>query len=375
VGGWTVSIKRINEYYANQNGNVVMGCDGFVDDVWQVVEKRTSPTEYKLYEKVGDYARAILARGSGGMSFELVRKRRSYGGFTCNTGKALGRLGGNLTLVGMFGIEEYDPVFNEFRESYTTISIGNPSVTLIHEFFDGKIMQGGTAPAPPTRYSWELLEKSMDLQNLRTAYKEADAVGHGYYGNRVIFEDTVSNLVNTYLDNDRCNRMFFDFGNIQNRPKDELFKTFSVLTPLNDKVPMTLSLNEHEGKILFAHYGRDFACDTPLPDTRNDIEYIREQVGLDELIIHTPFFALGASASEGSALVKQRNAPETIITTGAGDNFNGGYLSSCVQKGVLSFEERLFVANAVTGSYVRSGVSPDITALGEEMSELVKIMD
>jgi hypothetical protein len=160
-----------------------------------------------------------------------------------------------------------------------------------------------------------------------------------------------------------------------NRPKDDLLHTFSVLSLLNEHIPMTLSLNEHEGKILFSYMGRDFTWDEPLPDTEKDMEYVRRQTGLDELIIHTPFFALGASADEGTAIVKQRNAEETIITTGAGDNFNGGYLSACVQKGVLSFRERLFTANAVTGSYVRNGISPDKMALKLEMDELVKIME
>jgi len=65
---------------------------------------------------------------------------------------------------------------------------------------------------------------------------------------------------------------------------------------------------------------------------------------------------------------------ETKITTGAGDNFNGGYISACMRYGALNLRERLFVANAVTGSYVRNGVSPDRGALREEIGKLAAVM-
>ena len=375
MGKWENSVRRIVEYYDNQHGKMTLGCDGFIDDVKHVIKEWVSPDEYRPYEKVEDYARAILARGAGGMSFGLAQKRRTYGGFSCNTGKAAGRLGGNLTLLGMFGIEEIDPVFSEFMENYNTISVGDPAVSMIYEFTDGKIFYGGTSPRKPTQRTWEQLVGAMGLDGLRSAFADADVVGFGYYGNKVYFDDIIKNLYENFLIDGRCTRLFFDFGNIQHSSKEQLISTFELLTPYNIKVPITLSLNEHEGKVLFSFYGRDFTWDTPLPGVEEDIAYVREQVNWDEIIIHTPFFAVGASASEGTALVKQRRAAETVITTGAGDNFNGGYLSTHVQKGKLNLEERLFVANAVTGAYVRSGLSPDKTALEIEMNKLMKVVD
>ena len=375
MNDWAASVKRIIDYYNNQKGNITIAVDGFVDDVWQVVESRTSASEYKLFEKVSDYANAILARGSGGMGFELMRKRRTYGGFAANTGQAVGRLGGDLTLLGMFGTEEIDPVFQGFYDNYNAISVGNPAVSFIYEFLDGKIMQGGTSKFPPTERSWEQLVEALGMDGMRKAFADANVVGFGYYGSKVTFDNILINLIDNFLADGPCHRMFFDFGNIQNRKKEQLFETFATLVPLNEKVPMTLSLNEHEGKILFAMIGREFTWDKPLASAEEDIAYAREQTGLDEVIIHTPFFALGASAREGTAYIPQRNATDTLITTGAGDNFNGGYLSTHLQKGVLSLAERLFIANAVTGAYVRSGVSPDKVALKAEMDELVKVVE
>ena len=375
MGKWDESIKRIVDYYDNQHGKITMGCDGFVDDVKHVVKTRINNDKYEPYERVKDYANAILERGAGGMSFGLAQKRRSYGGFTCNTGKAAGRLGGDLTVLGMFGTTDIDPVFAEFMENYNAVSIGDPAVTLIFEFADGKIFYGGTAPKPPTQRSWDHLVDTMGPDGLRAAFFDADVVGFGYYGAKTYFDDIVKNLYDNFLIDGRCSRLFFDFGNIGQGAKDRITSTFELFKPYNTKVPITLSLNEHEGKVLFSFYGKDFTWDSPLPDTEESISYVREQIGWDEIIIHTPFFAVGASASEGAETVKQRRAAETVITTGAGDNFNGGYLSAHLQKGKLNLKERLFVANAVTGAYVRSGVSPDKHALKIEMDKLSEVAD
>ena len=371
MSSWTESVKRIANYYDNQKGNITMGIDGVVDEVWQVTESFTSANEPIFYNKVSDFANAILARGSGGMSFPVMPKRRSHGGFTANTGKAVGRLGGTTTLFGVFGKDELDPAFEEMKE-FNTMSIDQPPINTIYEFHDGKIFMGARTLRKVR--DWEYFVKNIGMDVMRKAYAEANVVGHGYLGTVSVFEEVVTNLINNFLADGPCHRMFFDFANIQNRPKDELMGVLKTLSELNKKVPMTLSMNEHEGKILFGFLGRDFDWIDPLPSTCQDIEYVREQIGLDELLIHTQYFAVGASASEGSALVKQRRAEKIVITTGAGDNFNGAYISSCLQKGVLSLAERLFVGNAVTGSYVRNGNSPDKHALKKEMDELAKFL-
>ena len=367
-----INVERINNYYENQKGNITMGYDGFVDEVWNIA-RPGGTGDSRFFEKISDFANALLERGSGGMGFGSVMKRRSHGGFAANTGKAVGHLGGNLTLLGAFGLEEIDPAFNELLK-FNTISLGDPNYNTIYEFWDGKVFMGGHRidRKPPVPRTWDFFVESMGMDGLRKAFADADVVGFGYLGNVQVFEEIITNLINNFLAEGRCTRMVYDFANIQGRAKDEILGILKVLSVLNKRVPMTLSMNEHEGKILFSFFGRDFTWDKPLASAEADISYVREQVGLDELLIHTPFFAVGASASEGAAIVKQRNATETVITTGAGDNFNGGYISTCVQKGVLSLPERLFTANAVTGSYVRNGNSPDKDALRLEMEQLIK---
>lgn len=373
-----INVEKINNYYEQQNGKITIGYDGFVDEVWNITNPSARSGESKFFEKLSDFANAMLERGSGGMSFGSVQKRRSHGGFAANTGKAAGRLlgtHGELTLLGAFGLGEMDPVFEEMKE-FNTLSLGEPVYNTIYEFHDSKVFMGSHRfdKKPSAERTWQFLVDTLGMDGLRKAFSEADVVGFGYLGNVRVFEDIITNLIDNFLASGKCHRLFFDFANIVGRPKDEILGIIKALSVLNKKVPMTLSMNEHEGKILLGFMGRDFRWDEPAPGVEDDMAYTREQLGLDELLIHTPFFAVGASESEGAAVVRQRNATETVITTGAGDNFNGGYISTHVQKGVLTLPERLFVANAVTGSYVRVGNSPKKDALKIEMDELIKVV-
>ena len=71
---------RFMDYYSQPRGKVLIGIDGFVDEVWQVVEMRENVEKYTLREKMRGFGQAIVDCGEGGMLNEIVLKRRSYGG-------------------------------------------------------------------------------------------------------------------------------------------------------------------------------------------------------------------------------------------------------------------------------------------------------
>ena len=365
-----IDINRIGSYYGSLQGKATLGLDGFVDEVWQVVKGRSSRTDYVLYEKMQDFAKTVYDVGKGGFANEILRKRRSYGGCVCNTGKAAGRLGSNPTFIGMFGEETVDPVFREFQESYTLISVADPAICQIFEFTDGKLMLPFMEET--LDFNWEYLINSLPKDELAKAM-DSDIVSIGYWSQLTYFDELVTGLCEEFLIEGRCKRMFFDFADVRKRDKQSLERTLSVLAGLNKKMPMTLSLNEHEAGILFSYKGKSFDWEKP-DEAENDIEYVRQQTGLDELVIHTPYFAVAATANEGTAKVMQRFCEDPVITTGAGDNFNGGYLSASLDAGKLNLRERLFVGNAATGFYIRNGYSPDKAELMIDMKKLIEAL-
>ena len=355
MGEWTASAERIIQYFEKPQGKITLGIDGIIDEVWQIISLRSSPDEYVLFEKMKDFAKSVYDCGEGGYANEIISKRRTYGGFTANTGKAIGRLGGTPTLLGMFGKDDgVDPVFGEFKDTYKLFTVGKAPVCQIFEFSDGKIMLPFIAERMD--FNWNVLVNTVTWDKLREAFEDADMIGLGYWSSMPAFDEILSNICKHFLAGKNV-RMFFDFADIRKRPKKALENTLQLLTRLNKQIPMTLSLNENEAELLCAYMGNTFSDDGA--KALDAAAYIQETIDLNELIVHTPHFAVAATATEGKALVAQQHCKHPVMTTGAGDNFNGGYIMASLKSGALSLEERLFVGNAVTNFYVSKGYSPD----------------
>jgi len=359
-------ISRIINYFENPKGRITLGIDGFVDEVWQIVSVRTSPTDYVLYEKMQDFAKSVYDVGAGGYANEIIRKRRSHGGFTAHSGEAVDNLGMDVTLVGMFDKEGggIDPVYETFSPHCKVYSVGTTAICPAYEFADGKILFPYVAGI--AGLSWKQLTDALTHDALEAAYGNATVMGLGYWSLLDNFNDLIVKLCENYIKPGA--RLFFDFADVRKRDEQALLDTLKLLSALNKINPVTLSLNEHECGILFSHFGKAFDWKKPELADR-DIEYVRSQVGLDEVIVHTPYFAAGASAAEGVAVVLQRYCESPKVTTGAGDNFNGGYMSAIANKGGLHLKERLLVGNAVSGYYIRNGASPTLDGLKSELEK------
>ena len=355
--------EKIMQLLNAPGGNVALGVDGYVDEVWQIVESRSSREAYRVFEKITDFSRAFAKCDEGGFSNEIVRKRRSYGGFTANTSKSLIRLDVAPAIIGMFGQREIEPVFAEFAETKKLVPVGDPGITQIYEFSDGKLML--TYIQEVMGLNWDSLTEAAGEEKLREIFSEADIIALGYWSLVPAFDEIVENICELTRGDSKKKRMFFDFADIRKRDRASLESTLGRLAALNGRFPMTLSLNEHETALLFAYKGEDFKQEIEGADLQT--ERVRKAIGLDELIVHTPHFAVLASASDEPCSIPQHYCTSPSITAGAGDNFNGGYLTAML-KG-LNIAERLMVANAATYQFLSLGYSPDKAELFEELKE------
>ena len=354
--------KKIFDGLKEINGNITLGVDGCVDEVWKVVETRTGLHEYNLYNKMERLGEAIVKCKEGGFAHEIIRVRRSYGGFTSNTGNAIGRLGLKPVMVGVYGEDAIDPVFEPLSNMGDLISIGFPAVTQIFEFEDGKMMFGCLEGL--LDFNWDSLRNSAEFNRVEEAFLNSDIIALGYWSSMPSFDELVSKVCEGYIEAGKCKKMFFDFADLRKRDKKSLEYTLKHLASLNEIVPMILSLNENEAEILFSYYGKTF-------DERNmekALVDVREKVGISEIIVHTPYVAAASNDKEGFAIAQNRYCQHPVITTGAGDTFNGGYLAAAL--GMLDIGERLITGNATTAFYVRNGYAPNITELITEINAL-----
>ena len=367
-----INIEQIFHCFEAPIGKIALGIDGFVDDVWQIISIRTGPKDYVLYENMRDFAKSVYDVGSGGYANEIIRKRRGHGGFTAHTGEAVDNLGLDLMLVGMFDQEGgggIDPVYHVFSDRCKVFSVGCTAVCLIYEFANGKMMFPYVAKI--AEIDMGHLTNAFSKEELASIFGERDVVGLGYWSLLDNFDNLITKLCDDFIK--PGTRLFFDFADIRKRTKDALFGTLKLLAKINERTPITLSLNEHEGTILFSHFGKDFNWRNP-EGADKDIDHVRQQTGLDEVIVHTPYFAVGASSAEGVAVVRQRFCENPVITTGAGDNYNGGYMSAIAQKGGLNLSQRLLVGNAVSSFYVQNGASPNKEELAYEINQFKALL-
>jgi len=111
---------------------IIMFADGFIDEVWEIVKSRTSQKDFSIYTVMNEYAHRIKMSGSGGVGFELIKKRRVFGGFTANIGYAAARLGVGTTMVGVYGKDKIDSCFDQVAEICNVYSVTDAASRVGH---------------------------------------------------------------------------------------------------------------------------------------------------------------------------------------------------------------------------------------------------
>lgn len=348
-------------------GNILLGCDGFVDEVYQIVDTRHSLNEFTAIEKLKTFGELLVARADGGVGLEIVHKRRCEGGFAINTGRVAGMLGLKPQLIGLFGESDLDPAFSVFADICELHSLGNPALTLAFEFADGKVLMSDMKTV--ANLTWNDVVAHFTPAQLKARFTGVDILGLGYWSLTPDFDNLLKGFMSHTDETSRPKRMFFDFADIKKKSPESFTRSLKLIQGYNKQIPMTLSVNEHE----ILELARRVGLETPAvePEALHaTIKSIREQAGLDELVVHTPKFAVASNAADGEAVAIQETQTNVIRTAGAGDTFNGGYL--CASLSHLSVKERLVVANAATAFFVcnaRPPSPPELIAQIEKASD------
>src|SRR5262245_56080651 len=94
----------------------LLGFDGFVDQIFQVVDQRQSATKYTSFSSLKNFGAKISAAAGKSANFEIVSQTTKPGGNGPNMAFALSTLGAPVNYVGMLGYPEIHPVFSEFAK-------------------------------------------------------------------------------------------------------------------------------------------------------------------------------------------------------------------------------------------------------------------
>ena len=122
--------------------NAFLGLDGFVDEIFHVVDKRESADKYQRLPLMAQWGERISAAAGKSTNIEFVRQMIKLGGNGPIMANALASFGLNVSYLGNLGYPNLHPVFADFAKRAEVFSIAEPGYTDAVEFEDGKVMLG-----------------------------------------------------------------------------------------------------------------------------------------------------------------------------------------------------------------------------------------
>jgi hypothetical protein len=328
--------------------SVFAGFDGAVDKIYSVLASR-GLDGMKPMDTIGEFARCIEAAANRSTNIGRILREIRAGGNAVLCGKALAKLGCGVTLVANLGLP-LDENFRLLAGDMISHSWGQPNRTDALEFRDGKIMLVDSQPLEELTYG--NLIRSLAVKNLGEMFAGKRAVvltNWTMTPHATEIYETICRQDLPHIPDDVV--FFFDIADPARRSNEEIGALLDVLAHFGQTHSTFLSLNLKELERMSQIFGREKGME----DRENFLRSLHNRFPV-EWIIHRPDGA-DSFGMDGYREVPGFFTPSPITTTGGGDVFNGGFLFGHLNG--LSRDQSLFLANAVSGTYVRRGRSPE----------------
>jgi hypothetical protein len=338
--------------------DVVVGFDGFIDHIIDVVATRTDATHYTAIPTIAEYGRRISEAAGKSANFELVVKKSKIGGNGPIMANALCSYAYQVTAIGLLGAGTIDPVFAPLASrAKKTISLGQAASTDALEFADGKLMLGKLLPMDAVTYD-NLLRGCGGVTGLKALFKDAPGVATVNWTMTLGMTEIWTRIAEDILPGLRAARgkWFVDLADPAKRTVPDITAALDALKALQQHTDVVLGLNEMECRQILGVLGLSWPAITPEWEAaREACAQIRARLGLARVMCHLVRSAAEAGA-DASVGVDGFFDPKPMITTGAGDHFNAGYFSALLAG--LAPRDSLMIGGATSGHYVRTAVSP-----------------
>lgn len=329
--------------------SVVVGFDGFVDEMITPVAKRSSLDCFEPVPDIGTFGSLISSSAGQSSLREIVVQAVHPGGCAINLGDGLAALGVPLDCFATLG----EPIHSAFSEVISrfrfTRSWGRePGRTLAFEFSDGKLMFSAVRQLADFT-AGSVGEQLKDGAYLK-ACREAAIIAltdWTLYPHMTEVWDLLQKEVYSRLDHQP--HFFVDLVDPSTRSQQDILAMLQTLAGFERHGSVTLGLNGNEANIL--------ARLLKLPEAaRNAEDYQRlaadlhRCIAISSVVIHQPRFAAAAERGQ-TATIAGPHCAQPLKSTGAGDRFNAGYCLGIIAGGTL--EERLVLGCASSGFFVR----------------------
>jgi len=333
------------------------GFDACIDNIVRIVKDKNGNDITGYFTDSDKLGKFLINLDNKSCGLELQTILSKIGGNMVITGNALGNLGVRVECIGTFGLPEILPVFRTMSPNCSLYTIGETITATALEFNNSKVIMFD--PGPYNNLTWDGIKDTIGIERIRELISGKQLISFVNWSeienSSQIWEGFLNEILPSIEKMEIKPFFFTDFSDCSRKSKKEIQFALDLLGRFRNYFKVHISLNQNEAALI--------ARALDLQNSISDEEFVRElfyMINSDVLIIHRTNDAL---AYDGMTYTKCETffCKEPKLLTGGGDNFNAGFCYSLFQD--FNLFQSLLIANAVSGSYVKSGVSPDVDNL------------
>lgn len=338
--------------------NAVIGFDGFVDEIVHVVDKRLDAQRFIRLESMAEYGERI--RRSAGLStnVEMVTVKQKLGGNGPILSNSLIKYGVNLSYIGALGRPNIDPVFKEMVTGCKAYSLSQPARTDAIEFHDGKIISSKLSSFLDV--NWDSIIENVGLDWFVELLNDAGLIGFENWTMVPFMSDIWKKILEEVIPRmearDHKALLFIDLADPEKRSREDIEEALRLISRFSEYFNVYFGLNKKESFEIAEALGmkKREGYESGLKETA---EFIFSKMNIKCLMIH-PVKEACAITKDGFFHAEGPYCEKPVLTTGAGDNMNAGFLLGVVLG--FDIEEALLLGMATSGYYVRNAGSPEL---------------
>ncbi len=346
-----------------------VGFDGFVDTIVAPVARRTGQgDQFTPFASLADFGRRIVDAAGQSTNIELYPRLDKLGGNGPILANALLAQGAAVTYVGALGRGQVHPVFADLASRARVVSVADAAHTIAVECNDGKCMLGMMRSLDEVTPA-AIISGLGGPDACRDALAATDLVALVNWTMLPHMTAILDEFASTILPRvpalagggqaEKGRIFFFDLADPEKRSADDLRAALAAMARFGRFGRVTLGLNLKEARQVAAALGVAPAADTEAGLVAMTAA-IRAGLDVATVVVHPRDCAACATAA-GAWRVPGPVAEHPLITTGAGDHFNAGFVTGQL----LGFAPETCLALGVctSGHYVRTAQSPSLADL------------
>ncbi|OHE77371.1 MAG: sugar kinase [Verrucomicrobia bacterium RIFCSPLOWO2_12_FULL_64_8] len=335
----------------------LVGFDGFVDRIVHPVGTRHGQGDaFTPMAAITEFGNRVLAAAGKSTNIELYPVIEKLGGNGPIMTGALLAAGVPVRYVGALGAMAVHPVFAGIAQRTEAASLCDPGLTIALEFPDGKVMLGLMKSLDEITYARivAVMGEGAFLDLLSRADLTALVNWTMVPNMTAILEELAARVYPQLPPRERI--FFFDLADPEKRSTGDLLAALNVIARFQSFGRVTLGLNLKEAQQVFAALGLGRSAEDEKA-LRSMAREIRQKLGIAVVVIH-PRESAACATKDDTWWVPGPVAEKPLITTGAGDHFNAGFVTG--QLLGLAPEACLGLGVSNSGYYVRTARSPSL---------------